>query len=94
MITRVKQILENFGEIIDINYIKEITKDKDKTKINLCVEKIVGHNKLYCYVEQYSKFYVYKYIYIKLGYDKILLFDKDSKYIIIYYSKCNKFIPL
>ena len=89
MITRVKQILENFGEIVDINYIKEITKDKDKTKINLCLIKIMGFNEFY--IGKYSKFYVYKNIYIKFYSDKIFLFDKDSKYIVIYYSKCNKF---
>jgi hypothetical protein len=86
MFKRTQHILENFGEIVDINYIKEITKDKDKKKINLCVEKIVGHNKLYRYIESYSKYYVYKNIYIKFCYDKIILCDKDRKYV-IYNSK-------
>jgi hypothetical protein len=58
-LARVKQILENFGQIVDINEIKEITKKKYIKKINLCVEKIVGHNKLY-YDDIYSKFNVYK----------------------------------
>ncbi len=88
MFARVKQILENFGEIVDINDIKEITKDKDKTKINLCLRKIMGFNDIH-YIEIYSKFYVYKYIYIKYFFDKIIVCDKDSKYVVIYYSNYN-----
>ncbi len=79
MFTRTKQILENFGQIVDINEIKEITKKKDKTKIIIFSNK---HNIKYNIT--YLKFYVYKNIYII--YDLIgkiyYIYDKELKKII------------
>jgi|688.fasta_scaffold29211_7 hypothetical protein len=89
MFARVKHILENFGQIVDINEIKEITKKKDKTKINLCLRKIMGFNDLH-YIENYSKFYVYKNIYIIISYNQTYIYVKDSKYV-IYYIQNNLF---
>jgi hypothetical protein len=78
MITRVKQILENYieyNESINIKDIKEITKKKDITKIkfyinNLMYEKINYHNrhKISCYV--YNNIYIILYIYFVYIYDK------------------------
>jgi|LakMenE18May11ns_1017448.scaffolds.fasta_scaffold9888930_3 hypothetical protein len=78
MITRVKQILENYIEYnaeVDIKDIKEITKKKDITKIkfyinNLMYEKINYHNrhKISCYV--YNNIYIILYIYFVYIYDK------------------------
>jgi hypothetical protein len=88
MFARVKQILENFGEIVDINDIKEITKDKDKTKINICVEKIMGFNELYYMENKYL--YMGKNIYIIISYNQTYIYVKDSKYV-IYYIQNNLF---
>jgi hypothetical protein len=79
MFTRTQQILENFGQIVDINEIKEITKKKDKTKI------INFSNKLNIkYNTTYLKFYVYNNLYII--YDLIVItyyiYDKEWKYLI------------
>jgi hypothetical protein len=79
MIIRTQQILENFGQIVDINEIKEITKKKDITKIINNINKLgIEYN------TTYLKFYVYKNIYIIYELTKKIyyIYDKEGKKII------------
>ena len=95
LVTRVKHIFENYimtRESIDINGIKEITKNKDITKII----NIINKTEIIYNIGNNLKLYTYNNIYIiyDLTKDKYYIYDKDEKSLIkpsSFYSDYTKY---